>query len=79
MRYVARLDSRGNASVGLTELPANHAFANLRLTDNVVQFTSKRYADNPMIVQGPGAGRDVTAAGIFADLLRLGAALGARL
>ncbi len=79
LRYVARLDSRGNASVGLTELPANHAFANLRLTDNVVQFTSKRYADNPMIVQGPGAGRDVTAAGIFADLLRLGAALGARL
>lgn len=79
LRYVARLDSSGNASVGLVEVPTSHAFANLRLTDNVVQFTTKRYANNPMIVQGPGAGREVTAAGIFADLLRLGAALGARL
>jgi aspartokinase/homoserine dehydrogenase 1 len=79
LRYVARLDGSGAASVGLVELPATHAFANLRLTDNSVQFTTRRYADNPLIVQGPGAGREVTAAGVFADLLRLGAALGARL
>jgi aspartokinase/homoserine dehydrogenase 1 len=79
LRYVARLDREGNASVGLTELPNTHAFANLRLTDNIVQFTTRRYATNPLIVQGPGAGRDVTAAGVFADLLRLGAALGAKL
>ncbi len=79
LRYVARLDKQGHASVGLVELPATHAFANLRLTDNSVQFTTKRYASNPLIVQGPGAGREVTAAGIFADLLRLGSALGARL
>ena len=79
LRYVARLDQSGHASVGLVELPDSHAFANLRLTDNSVQFTTKRYASNPLIVQGPGAGREVTAAGIFADLLRLGAALGARL
>ncbi|MGB0133097.1 bifunctional aspartate kinase/homoserine dehydrogenase I [Dokdonella sp.] len=79
LRYVARLDSEGKASVGLVELPDSHAFANLRLTDNSVQFTTRRYAENPLIVQGPGAGRDVTAAGIFADLLRLGSALGARL
>jgi bifunctional aspartokinase / homoserine dehydrogenase 1 len=79
LRYVARLDREGHASVGLVELPDSHAFANLRLTDNSVQFTTKRYASNPLIVQGPGAGREVTAAGIFADLLRLGAALGARL
>ena len=79
LRYVARLDREGKASVGLVELPASHAFANLRLTDNSVQFTTRRYATNPLIVQGPGAGREVTAAGIFADLLRLGAALGARL
>ncbi|MEO8012078.1 MAG: hypothetical protein ABI650_10575, partial [Dokdonella sp.] len=69
----------GNASVGLVELPVAHAFANLRLTDNIVQYTTRRYATNPLIVQGPGAGRDVTAAGVFADLLRLGAALGAKL
>ncbi|MBL0163439.1 MAG: bifunctional aspartate kinase/homoserine dehydrogenase I [Xanthomonadales bacterium] len=79
LRYVARLDKQGHASVGLVELPETHAFATLRLTDNSVQFTTKRYANNPLIVQGPGAGREVTAAGIFADLLRLGAALGARL
>ena len=79
LRYVARLDRAGAASVGLVELPATHAFAKLHLTDNSVQFTTRRYADNPLIVQGPGAGREVTAAGVFADLLRLGAALGARL
>ncbi len=79
LRYVARLDQQGHARVGLVELPETHAFANLRLTDNSVQFTTQRYASNPLIVQGPGAGREVTAAGIFADLLRLGAALGARL
>ncbi len=79
LRYVAHLDRKGNARVGLVELPQTHGFANLRLTDNSVQFTTQRYAENPLIVQGPGAGREVTAAGIFADLLRLGAALGARL
>jgi bifunctional aspartokinase / homoserine dehydrogenase 1 len=79
LRYVARLDQAGRASVGLVKLPESHAFANLRLTDNSVQFTTRRYAENPLIVQGPGAGREVTAAGVFADLLRLGAALGARL
>ncbi|WP_440225497.1 bifunctional aspartate kinase/homoserine dehydrogenase I [Dokdonella sp. MW10] len=79
LRYVARLDRDGRASVGLAELPATHAFANLRLTDNIVQFTTRRYATNPLIVQGPGAGREVTAAGVFADLLRVGAAIGAKL
>jgi aspartokinase/homoserine dehydrogenase 1 len=78
LRYVARLDAAG-ARVGLCELPAGHAFAHLRLTDNIVQFTTRRYCDNPLIVQGPGAGPEVTAAGVFADLLRVGATLGARL
>ena len=79
LRYVARLDSQGHASVGLVALPDTHAFAHLRLTDNIVQFTTRRYQDNPLIVQGPGAGPEVTAAGVFADLLRVGAAIGARL
>ncbi len=79
LRYVARLDRSGTASVNLVELPDAHAFAHLSLTDNIVQFTTRRYADNPLIVRGPGAGREVTAAGVFADLLRLGAALGAKL
>ena len=79
LRYVARLDAEGHASVGLVELPAAHAFANLRLTDNIVQFTTRRYCDNPLIVQGPGAGPEVTAAGVFADVLRVAAGQGAKL
>ncbi|MBA8885335.1 bifunctional aspartate kinase/homoserine dehydrogenase I [Dokdonella fugitiva] len=79
LRYVARLDRDGRASVGLDELPADHAFAHLRLTDNIVQFSTRRYRDNPLVVQGPGAGPEVTAAGVFADVLRVAATLGARL
>lgn len=78
LRYVAAL-SAGRASVGLVELPRDHAFANLKLTDNVVQFRTRRYCDTPLVVQGPGAGPEVTAAGVFADLLRVAAGEGARL
>jgi aspartokinase/homoserine dehydrogenase 1 len=79
LRYTARLDRTGAMQVGLAELAADHALAHLHLTDNMVQFTTARYADNPLVVQGPGAGPDVTAAGVFADLLRVCVALGARL
>ena len=78
LRYVARLDNGGGASVGLVELPRTHAFANIRQTDNIMQFSTKRYCDNPLVVQGPGAGPEVTAAGVFADLLRVAQALGAK-
>jgi len=79
LRYVGRVDAQGNATVGLRRLPATHAFANIALTDNVVRFATRRYCDNPLIVQGPGAGPEVTAAGVFSDLLRLAAYLGAHL
>ena len=79
LRYVAQFSPGQAPSVGLVELPADHAFANLRLTDNVVQFTTRRYCDNPLVVQGPGAGPEVTAAGVFADVLRVAAGEGARL
>lgn len=79
LRYVASLDCNGKAAVALRSLPTDHPFANLALTDNVVAFRTERYRDNPLIVQGPGAGPDVTAAGVFADLLRVAAGLGARL
>ena len=79
LRYVGRLGADGQASVGLVEFDADHAFANIALTDNVVRFATRRYCDNPLIVQGPGAGPEVTAGGVFADLLRLSAYLGARL
>lgn len=77
LRYVAELGSGGRGTVALRALPGDHAFAHISLTDNIVQFETERYCDNPLIVQGPGAGPDVTAAGVFADLLRLSAYLGA--
>ena len=79
LRYVGRIDAAGKATVGLTHLEAAHAFANIALTDNVVRFATRRYCDNPLIVQGPGAGPEVTAGGVFSDLLRLSAYLGAHL
>ena len=66
---------RGNAG-RLQTYPRDHPFAGISLTDNVVQFVTRRYRDNPLIVRGPGAGPDVTAAGIFADILRLCSMLG---
>ncbi len=79
LRYVARLDRTGRAQVGLVALGPEHAFCHTRLTDNIVQFTTERYHDNPLVVQGPGAGPEVTAGGVFADLLRVAAHLGAPL
>ena len=79
LRYVGRLTAAGAASVGLEELDHRHPFANIALTDNVVRYSTSRYCDNPLIIQGPGAGPAVTAGGVFADLLRLATFLGARM
>lgn len=80
LRYVGSLDAAtGKASVGLVELERSHTFANINLTDNVVRFITQRYNQNPLVVQGPGAGPEVTAGGVFADLLRVCAYLGAKL
>jgi len=76
LRYVARLNAEGEASVGLEMVESGHAFTNINLTDNIVQFITDRYSANPLVVQGPGAGPAVTAGGIFADLLRLSSYLG---
>jgi aspartokinase/homoserine dehydrogenase 1 len=80
LRYVGRIDAdTRRAIVGLVELDRSHLFANISLTDNVVSFTTSRYDRNPLVVRGPGAGPAVTAGGVFADLLRVCAYLGARL
>ena len=72
LRYVADVDlGSGKARVSLQSYPRGHPFAGISLTDNVIQFVTRRYRDNPLIVRGPGAGPDVTAAGVFADVLRL--------
>lgn len=71
LRYVARFDAAGNAAVGLESVDIGHPFSNINLTDNIVQFETDRYSSNPLVVQGPGAGPEVTAGGVFGDLLRL--------
>ncbi|MGE7139401.1 homoserine dehydrogenase [Luteibacter sp. NPDC031894] len=77
LRHVARLHGR-KASVGVEAVAPDHAFAHARLSDNVVRFTTRRYCDNALVVQGPGAGPDVTAAAVFADLLRVAGAMGVK-
>ena len=78
LRYVGVVDvENGRGSVGLREYPASHPFASLEGSDNVIAFTTARYRRQPLIVRGPGAGAEVTAGGIFSDLLRLAAYLGA--
>lgn len=51
--------------------PTSHPFAQLSGSDNIVVFTTQRYKDRPLIVRGPGAGAEVTAAGVFTDLLQV--------
>ncbi len=79
LRHVASLNSNGVARVSVMALDKSHAIASLKPTDNIVQFTTRRYQKNPLIVQGPGAGPEVTAAGVYADVLRVAAHLGAKL
>ncbi len=77
LRYVGTIDALGTMSAGLRTYPREHPFANLTGSDNIVSFQTARYNTQPMIVRGPGAGPAVTAAGVFADLLRLASFLGA--
>jgi aspartokinase/homoserine dehydrogenase 1 len=70
LRYVGTLEgNRGRA--GLKEFPRDHPIAATRGSDNVIAFTTKRYSRTPLVVQGPGAGADVTAMGVFSDVLKL--------
>ena len=71
LKYVAQLEN-GIASVGLQYINENHDFYNLEGSDNIILFYTNRYADQPLIVKGAGAGAEVTAAGIFADIIRIG-------
>ncbi len=77
VRYVGAIESDGNLSAQMRSYPLDHPFAHLTGSDNIVSFKTARYNTQPMIVRGPGAGPEVTAAGVFADLLRLASFLGA--
>ena len=71
LKYVAQFEN-GKASVGLQQIQEGHDFYNLEGSDNIVLFYTERYPDQPMIIKGAGAGADVTASGIFADIIRIG-------
>ncbi|MFD1613763.1 bifunctional aspartate kinase/homoserine dehydrogenase I [Gelatiniphilus marinus] len=71
LKYVAQFNN-GKARVGLQEIPEGHPFYNLEGKDNIVMFYTQRYPEQPMIIKGAGAGADVTASGIFSDIIKIG-------
>ena len=71
LRYVARLQAGGLATVGLEALPAEHALVGGGGTDNRIAIWSDRYAKQPLVIQGPGAGAEITAAAMLDDALRI--------
>ena len=71
LKYVAQLEN-GKASVGLQTVDPAHDFYNLEGSDNIILFYTNRYKNHPLIVKGAGAGAEVTAGGIFGDIIRIG-------
>ncbi len=69
LKYIASF-SDGKAAVGLQSIGPDHNFANLSGKDNAVLFYTNRYSEQPLVIKGAGAGADVTAAGVFADIIR---------
>ena len=67
--YLASIED-GRAAVRMVGVPAGHPCRGLSSSENLVAITSRRYAETPLVVRGPGAGPEVTAAGVFADVLR---------
>ena len=72
LRFLARLNQRGLARVGLAEVPLTHPAARLYGTDNQFALTTTRYNTQPLVIQGPGAGPEVTAQALLGDVLALG-------
>jgi len=71
LRYMAILD-QNNVKIQLGSVDEKHPFYSLSGSDNIILLTTERYHDRPMVIRGPGAGPDVTAAGVFADVIRIG-------
>ena len=69
LKFVARYE-KGKSSVGLEQIAPDHDFYHLYGKDNIVSFYTNRYVDQPMVVKGAGAGAEVTASGVFADIIR---------
>ncbi|WP_020605572.1 bifunctional aspartate kinase/homoserine dehydrogenase I [Spirosoma spitsbergense] len=74
LRFVASFE-HGKATIGLRSVGPEHPFYQLTGADNIVSFTTERYKDRPLVVKGPGAGAEVTASGVFADVVSIGSYL----
>jgi len=74
LRHVASLDEHGRARVGLVAVRPEHPAARLSGTDNLFALTTERYRSRPLVIQGPGAGAEVTAQALLGDVLALKAA-----
>ncbi|WP_333627667.1 bifunctional aspartate kinase/homoserine dehydrogenase I [Sphingobacterium siyangense] len=72
IRYIGKLEN-GKVSIAIQFVDENHPFYALSGSDNIISFTTERYKERPLVVKGPGAGAEVTAAGVFADLVNVGA------
>ncbi|MDE5969833.1 MAG: bifunctional aspartate kinase/homoserine dehydrogenase I [Muribaculaceae bacterium] len=70
-RFIATLDSNGRATARLRTVGPEHPFHSLQSSNNIIAITTDRYKDFPIIIQGYGAGADVTAAGVFADIMSI--------
>ncbi|MBN2102636.1 bifunctional aspartate kinase/homoserine dehydrogenase I [bacterium] len=70
LRYIATLEN-GQATVSLKAIDKSHPFYALTGSDNMVVLTTERYHELPLVIKGPGAGAEVTAAGVFADIIRI--------
>lgn len=75
LRYIASLEN-GKALVQLQTVDAQHPFYTLSGSDNIISFTTERYKDRPLVIKGPGAGAEVTASGVFADIMSISSYLG---
>ncbi|RXF69188.1 bifunctional aspartate kinase/homoserine dehydrogenase I [Arcticibacter tournemirensis] len=72
LRYIGKLEN-GDVSIALEMVDEAHPFYMLSGSDNIISFTTERYKERPLVVKGPGAGAEVTAAGVFADIVNVGA------
>ena len=69
LRYIGAIEN-GRIKVSLELVDDKHPFFNMGGSDNIIAFTTLRYSPHPLVIKGPGAGAGVTAAGVFADVLR---------
>lgn len=72
LRYIGKLED-GKVAITLQMVDDSHPFYMLSGSDNIISFTTDRYKDRPLVVKGPGAGAEVTAAGVFSDIVNVGA------